>query len=106
MSDPLGLIGNTGPVKRPELHANRGVGGGDASPGAPSFRDALLKNLEQVNDAQRDADKAVEDLVSGRRSDVEGVILATQKADNAFRMLQAVRGKVMAAYDEIRQTTV
>ncbi len=49
---------------------------------------------------------AVEDLVSGRRSDVEGVILATEKADNAFRMLQAMRGKVLQAYDEIKQVRV
>lgn len=86
--------------------ANRGVGAEKAAEGAPAFRDVLLKNLEQVNAAQTDADRAVEDLVSGRRADLEGVILATQKADNAFRMLQAVRGKVLQAYDEIKQVRV
>ncbi|MEM7622579.1 MAG: flagellar hook-basal body complex protein FliE [Planctomycetota bacterium] len=106
MADPLGLIGNAGNAGRPDLAASRGVKTRPDAQGGPDFKDALLANLEQVNEAQQDADKAVEDLVSGRRSDVEGVILATQKADNAFRMLQAVRGKVMAAYDEIRQTSV
>lgn len=33
-------------------------------------------------------------------------MLATQKADNAFRMLQALRNKVVEAYDEIKQTRV
>jgi flagellar hook-basal body complex protein FliE len=34
------------------------------------------------------------------------VILATEKADNAFKMLQAMRGKVLQAYDEIKQVRV
>jgi flagellar hook-basal body complex protein FliE len=37
---------------------------------------------------------------------VEGVILATQKADNAFRMLQQVRNRMMEAYDEVKQIRV
>jgi flagellar hook-basal body complex protein FliE len=37
---------------------------------------------------------------------MEGVILATQKADTAFRMLQSVRNRVMEAYEEIKQIRV
>ncbi len=106
MSDPVGLINNGGPVQ-PLRPSGPGFGPGPGGGvGGPSFRDALLENLNRVNAAQQEADAAVEDLVSGRRSDVEGVILATQKADNAFKMLQAVRGKVLAAYDELKQVRV
>ena len=101
MSDPVGLIGGAG-----GLNPGRGPAPKPAADGGADFREALLKNLEQVNGAQREADAAVEDLMTGERDDVEGVILATQKADNAFKMLQAVRGKVIAAYDEIRQVRV
>jgi flagellar hook-basal body complex protein FliE len=59
-----------------------------------------------VNELQQDASKATEDLLAGRRGDVDGVILATQKADMAFQMLQALRNKVVQAYDEIKQTRV
>ena len=106
MADPVGLIGGGGgvdPTRRPAKAAEPPTVQGA---GAPNFREALIKNLEQVNKAQADADRAVEDLVTGRRGDVEGVILATQKADDAFRMLQAVRGKVIQAYDEIKQVRV
>lgn len=104
MSDPLGFVsgaagGGMNPI-RP------GGAGPAKDSGAPNFRDVLLENLEQVNSAQQDADRAVEDLMSGRRTDVEGVILATEKADNAFKMLQAMRGKVLQAYDEIKQVRV
>ncbi|USN98584.1 MAG: flagellar hook-basal body complex protein FliE [Phycisphaeraceae bacterium] len=102
MSDPLGFVtgasgGGLNPVQ---------PSGAASKPGAPGFREVLLKNLEQVNSAQQDANRAVEDLMTGKRSDVEGVILATEKADDAFRMLQAMRGKVLQAYDEIKQVRV
>ena len=111
MADPLGLIGGAsrgqpnplqGPGVRPNLPGQ--IGPGDA--GAPSFKDALLKNIEQANKLQQEAATAAEDVANGRRSDVESVLLATAKADNAFRMLLAVKNKVMAAYDEIKQVRV
>ena len=106
MSDPLGLVsGSGGAGMRPIGPANPTQGTGKGQEG-PGFRDVLIDNLEKVNSAQQDADRAVEDLVSGRRRDVEGVILATEKADNAFKMLQAMRGKVLQAYDEIKQVRV
>jgi flagellar hook-basal body complex protein FliE len=91
---------------RPIQSVQQGGKAGDAASGSPAFKDVLLENLQQVNSAQQDADRAVEDLVTGRRTDVEGVILATEKADNAFQMLQAMRGKVLQAYDEIKQVRV
>jgi flagellar hook-basal body complex protein FliE len=101
MSDPVGLISGSG-----------GAGNLQPKPGAPSqgggpsFRDVLMENLNHVNELQNDAREAVEDLATGRRADVEGVILATEKADNAFRALQAVRNKVVEAYQEFQQMRV
>lgn len=110
MADPVGLIGGAGGIN-PSAYARpiiKGPGGapgmqqcGD-TPGA-SFKDVLLQNLNEVNKAQQEATQAVTELTTGQRSDLEGVITATQKADNAFRMLQALRNKVMDAYDEIKQ---
>lgn len=103
MSDPLGPVGSggAGPLSgRPPQGAQR------PDPGAPSFKNVLIQNLQEVNAAEQDASRAVEDLMTGRRDDLEGVILATEKADNAFRMLQAMRNKVMDAYEEIKQMRV
>ncbi|MBX3365560.1 MAG: flagellar hook-basal body complex protein FliE [Phycisphaeraceae bacterium] len=99
MADPIGLISGGGiNPQRPSAITPPTSG--------PNFKDLLLKNLQQVNQLQNDANSAIEDLTTGRRDDVEGVILATQKADNAFRMLQAVRNKVMQAVEEIKQVRV
>lgn len=101
MADPLGLIRATAP------QPNQAIAGGTRlDPGAPSFKDVLLQNIDEVNKLQQDATKAVEDLTAGRRDDVEGVMLATSKADTAFKALQAVRNRVMEAYDEIKQVRV
>jgi flagellar hook-basal body complex protein FliE len=65
-----------------------------------------LKNINEVNQLQAEATAAQEDIVSGKRSDLEGVVLATQKADTAFRALLAVRTTVPAAYEELKQVRI
>ena len=65
-----------------------------------------MENIKQVNDLQQDATKAAEDYATGKRNDVEGIMLATQKADMAFKMLVQLRNKVQGAYEEIKQLRV
>jgi flagellar hook-basal body complex protein FliE len=72
----------------------------------PDFKQMLQQQLEAVNQLQTDANHAVENLAAGRRDDVESVIIATQKADVAFRMLLQVRNKVMDAYEEVKQLRI
>jgi flagellar hook-basal body complex protein FliE len=102
MADPIGLIGASravSPVTSPTA-----VRGQDGQDGA--FRDMLMQNLAKVNELQQDATKAIEDLHAGRRDDLEGVLMATQKADTAFRMLLQVRNKVLDVYQELKQLRV
>lgn len=101
MSDPLGLIGSSlSRIGQPPAHQPPGA---PADPSQPSFKDVLMENLKQVNNLQQEATTAIEDLQTGRRTDLEGVLVATQKADTAFRMLVSVRNKVAQAYEEIKQ---
>lgn len=104
MSDPLGLISNAG-----NANPLQSLGAQRNQPGAgqgPSFKSVLMENLNTVNSLQQDAGKAAEDLFTGDRNDIEGVIAATEKADTAFKMLQAMRNKVMEAYEEVKQMRV
>jgi flagellar hook-basal body complex protein FliE len=104
MSDPVGLIGAGGGVS--PLDGRRSPAVGPADPGQSSFKDALLRNLEEVDRLQQDASAAAEDLMAGRRTDLEGVLMAVQKADTAFRAVQSIRNKVIQAYEEIQQMRV
>lgn len=101
MTDPIGLAGLAG--KGGMLPHRSGT---PAEGQGPDFKAVLMKNLSEVNALQQDANRATEDLFTGRRDDVESVILATNKADAAFKMLQSMRNQVMQAYDEIKQMRV
>src|SRR5262245_12531446 len=101
MTDPLGLIGSGGGLGgAARVGANPQGVQAPTDPNAPSFKDVLLENIDQVNKLQQEATAAAEDLATGKRADVEGVILATQKADAAFRMLVSVRNRMQTAFEE------
>lgn len=103
MTDPLGLIGKTQGIPGGPGSANRPD---QTDPQGPQFKEFLQKQIAEVNELQRDAKEAVEDLAAGRRNDLESVIIATEKADVAFKMLLQVRNKVMDAYDEVKQIRI
>lgn len=104
MTDPLGLI--------PDLTSSRailppqGIIAAGGPTGGPNFKQVLMQNIEQVNRLQQDAELAIEDLAAGRRDDLDGVLMAKQKADMAFQLLLQVRNKVVDAYEEIKQMKV
>lgn len=102
MTDPLGLVGNLQGIDRSLAARPTNAPPQDG----PGFKELLTTQIEQVNALQKDAEAAVEDLASGQRDDLEGVLLATQKADTAFRMLLQVRNKMMEAYEEVKQIRV
>lgn len=54
---------------------------------------------------KQDATLCGGDLAEGK-GDVENVVLAAKKAETAFQMLQALRNRVVEAYDEIKQMRV
>jgi flagellar hook-basal body complex protein FliE len=72
----------------------------------PAFKDVLLNSIREVNDAQQDADRAVEALFTGDAVNPAEVLTAVQKADLAFRMMMQIRNKLVAAYDEVKNIRV
>ncbi len=95
MSDPLGLIsGQVGGAIPQPPKMPKGVGQSEG----PDFKDVLMENINQVNRLQQDAEMAIADLASGERTDVDGVLMAKQKADMAFNMLLQVRNKLVDAF--------
>ncbi|MDG2031672.1 MAG: flagellar hook-basal body complex protein FliE [Phycisphaerales bacterium] len=109
MNDPLGHInaaGGPGGLK-PTFGPGQGPGKAPlAGPNGKIFLDELKGQIAEVNRLQGEAEIAAEDLVAGRRDDLEGVMIATEKADTAFKMLLAVRNKMLDAYDEVKNLRV
>ncbi|HYO25492.1 MAG TPA: flagellar hook-basal body complex protein FliE [Lacipirellulaceae bacterium] len=81
-----------------------------AAPGAAgeagSFKNFLLKSIEDVNSAQQEASHAVETLMTGGDADPAAVLTAVEKADLAFRMMLQMRNKVMQVYQEVRDIRI
>jgi flagellar hook-basal body complex protein FliE len=80
-----------------------------AAPGAASgssFQNMLVDSLKQVNSMQQEANKAVENLMTGGSANPAEVLTAVQKADLAFRMMMQVRNKLVAAYQEIKDIKI
>ena len=93
------------------LAGGNGVAPGKAAAGAggaggASFADVLKDSINEVSKLQQDASRAVEDLATGRTENVTGVMTAMEKADLAFKTLLAIRGKLMDAYEEIKNISV
>ncbi len=111
MNDPLRSISNPAlrGLQRPTVTASPAdpvEPKGSAPAGGESFARSLMNQIDEVNRLQNQGAQAGEDLATGRRTDLEGVLAETQKADAAFRMLLALRNKVQAAYDEVKQVRI
>lgn len=65
------------------------------------FADLLNKAIDETNDAQLTADKAVTDLSTGKADNLHEVMLSMEEADISMRMLVQMRNKVVEAYQEI-----
>ena len=109
MSDPLGLIGQQAGMPTGPGGVGRVPGMGrpvqpGATPGA-DFKQELLDQIEAVNRLQQDAEQAKAAGVAGDAR-VEEVMIATAKADTAFKMLLAVRNKLMEAYEDVKNIRV
>lgn len=74
--------------------------------GASQFGDTFKKYLDEVNQLQQDASKAVQDNVTGQTDNLDGVMVAMEKSDLAFKTLMAIRTKLLDAYEELKNMPI
>ncbi len=76
------------------------------SVGAPqqvdaSFTEALKTSLQKVDQAQRQADQVVADMVTGTQGSIHNTMIAMEKAELSFNLMMQIRNKIVAAYEEV-----
>jgi flagellar hook-basal body complex protein FliE len=76
------------------------------SEGGASFADTLNDAIGKVNELQKTADKQMQALATGKTENVADVMVATEKADIALRLMVQVRNKIIDAYSEIMKMQV
>ncbi len=73
---------------------------------APSFGEILGKYIGEVNDLQQNANKSIEQLVTGKSQNIHETMLMVEKADLAFKTMNQIRVKIIEAYKEIMKMQV
>ncbi len=75
---------------------------GAKSQGKPaSFLDTLSGAVREVEASGAKADRSMTDLAVGRRKTLHETMIAVEEAEIKFRLMMAVRGKLINAYHEI-----
>ena len=66
----------------------------------------MKDSVKKVNELQKQADAAIDDLIVGNSKDIAQTVIMMEKAEIAFRLMTQVRNKIVQAYEEIMRMQV
>jgi flagellar hook-basal body complex protein FliE len=97
-----------GSVVQNVLLGDQGKPSSGNSPGDAlhSFGDLLKKEMNNINQLQQNASKAVQTFAVGGPIETHQVMIALEKAGNALQMAVQVRNKLVQAYQELSHISV
>ena len=70
------------------------------------FGDMLSQAIKEVDAVQKDADNKIAGLITGTGVETHEAMIALEKADITFQLMNQIRGKIVRAYEEILRTQV
>ncbi len=77
------------------------------TPGQESFSDMFTNAIKEVDNLQKEADTQIEGLTLGKEGvTTHGAMLALEKADVAFQLMNSIRTKIIRAYEDVIRTQV
>lgn len=95
---PIETIVKSGQSIEPKVQPDKASG---------NFSDVLGQAMKEVDTLQKSADKQIEGLLIGREDvSPHGAMVALEKADMAFQLMNSVRSKIVRAYEEVIRTQV
>jgi len=102
MPDPIAGLG----LVPPPAGAPQASPASATAPSGKSFQSVLMDSLNEVNRLQTEADKGVQQVLTGETENVAEVLAAVNKAGIAFDLLMEVRNKLVDSYKGIQQMQV
>ena len=85
-----------------QIAAGKPAAGQAGAPGGVDFGKALKAALDQVNQAQQQAQKLAQDFSTGNPDvNLQDVMINLQKANLSFQQMVQVRNRLVSAYQEI-----
>ena len=99
-------FGSIGTIK-PVTPAIKPEAGGKVTGTAESFKDVFTQTVKELDGLQKEADGKIEGVLLGK----DGVtphdaMIALQKADTAFQLMNNIRSRIIRAYEEIMRTQI
>src|SRR5690349_13145786 len=70
------------------------------------FATTLKDAIQSVDSLQKEADVKMQQLATGKSTNIHETMIATEKADIALRLMVQVRNKIIEAYQEIMKMQV
>lgn len=90
----------TAPTQAPK-EVSQGEGG------KGTFADMVKEAIQDVDSLHNQADAQIEGLLTGKEGvTTHDAMIALEKADIAFQLMNSIRGKIVRAYEEVMRTQV
>lgn len=78
-----------------------------ASQGEGNFSEMFSRAIGEVDSLQKQADQSIEDLIVRKdETNTHDAMIALEKADAAFQLMNNIRAKIVRAYEEVIRTQV
>lgn len=71
-----------------------------------SFGDLVNSSLENLNNSQKQADRAVKEFLTGKKENLHQVTIAMEEARLSMQLAVQVRNKLLEAYQEMMRMQV
>jgi flagellar hook-basal body complex protein FliE len=85
-----------------DLLKSKSTGSSESS--KTNFAQELRNALGDVNEMQRDSERAMSDIATGSVKDLHQAAIAIDKAEISMKLMLEVRNKALNAYKEITRT--
>ncbi|MCE3047608.1 flagellar hook-basal body complex protein FliE [Helicobacter kayseriensis] len=73
---------------------------------AKDFQELLKGSIQELNQEQKAAEKALGDMATGQIKDLHQAAIAIGRAETSMKVMLEVRNKAISAYKEILRTQV
>jgi flagellar hook-basal body complex protein FliE len=103
MSQLYGVTSGIAPIADVGQAGSAGAAG---TSGTSGFLDSLKSAIGKVNDAEMEAGRAIDSLMTGETQDIHRTMVALQQADVSFQLMMQIRNKLVSAYEEIQRMQV
>jgi flagellar hook-basal body complex protein FliE len=70
------------------------------------FSDVLKKSIDELNQTQKNAEKAMNEIATGEVKNLHQAAIAIDKAEINMKLMLEIRNKAISAYKEILRTQV